>query len=211
MVGDSISMGMLDDVTALLKPHNWQTVHNPGNAASSNLGAHCLGGWLDVAAPGNRVWDVISYNFGLHDLGFDTERISVEQYTGLMANITSQLAAVQKAHPKTKLLWVDTTPVPTVPTYGPSCNDTSRCLNPPRFESDVVLYNKAAATVVAAANANGATIATADMFTFVLDKCGGPGYSNCSGFQLPMNVHFTAEGWTALANELVNTYLLKLV
>lgn len=37
MVGDSISMGMLDDVTALLKPHNWQTVHNPGNVRTSAL------------------------------------------------------------------------------------------------------------------------------------------------------------------------------
>ena len=48
------------------------------------------------------------------------------------------------------------------------------------------------------------------MFTFVLDKCGGAGYSNCTGFQLPMNVHFTQEGWSALAAEFVNTYLLPL-
>ena len=127
-----------------------------------------------------------------------------------MRNITSSLAAIQSAHPATKVLWVDTTPVPTVPTYGPGCNDTKTCLNPPRFESDVILYNKAAAVVVAAANAAGATIKTADMFTFVLDKCGGAGYSNCTGFQLPMNVHFTPAGWSALAAQFVNTYLLKL-
>ena len=94
---------------------------------------------------------------------FDTERISVEQYTSLVTNITKELAAAQRVTPKTKLLWVDTTPVPTVPTYGPGCNNTGRCLNPPRFESDVVLYNTAAAGVVAAANAAGARIKTASL------------------------------------------------
>ena len=46
---------------------------------TANLGAHCLEGWVQAAT---RKWDVISFQFGLHDLGFDTERISVEQYTG---------------------------------------------------------------------------------------------------------------------------------
>jgi len=59
----------------------------------------------------------------LHDLGFDTERISVEQYSALLTKITEQLAAVQKQS-GAKLLWVKTTPVPTVPMYGPGCNDT---------------------------------------------------------------------------------------
>jgi hypothetical protein len=54
-----------------------------------------------------------------------------------------------QAQQQTKLLWVKTTPVPTVPTYGPGCNNTAACLNPPRFDKDVVLYNKAADTVMA--------------------------------------------------------------
>ena len=52
---------------------------------------------------------------------------------------------------------------------------------------------------MAAAVAKGATIATADLYSFVLSKCGGHGYQHCDGFQLPMNVHYTAAGWTALA------------
>ena len=61
---------------------------------------------------------------------------------------------MQKAQ-GTKLLWVKTTPVPTVPMYGrmqPNgtiCNDTRVCLNPPRYDADVVLYNKAADVVMA--------------------------------------------------------------
>jgi hypothetical protein len=153
-----------------------------------------MSGWVTTST-----WDLISFQFGLHDIAFDVERISVQQYTKLLTNATAQLVAVQKLH-GTKLLWVKTTPVPTVPTYsaaGP-CNQTSKCLNPPRFDSDVVLYNAAADAVMAGFNSQGAQIATLDLYTFVLEKCGGAGYSNCTGFQLPQNVHFTSQGWAAL-------------
>ena len=88
-------------------------------------------------------------------------------------------------------------------------------LNPPRFDADVVLYNavscgpslgwrasafslsnlpmQAADKIMAAANKQGAKIATADLYSFVLGKCGGAGYKTCDGFQLPMNVHYTGE------------------
>jgi hypothetical protein len=75
------------------------------------------------------------------------------------------VASVQRAR-GTKLLWVKTTPVPTVPAYGHGCNGTATvCLNPARYDADVVLYNAAADAVVAAANAGGARIATADLYT----------------------------------------------
>ena len=174
---------MNKDLSALVAADGWELTHNPGNAASSNLGAHCVHDWVQAKA---RKWNVISFQFGLHDLGYDTERISVEQYTALISNITAELAAVQAAT-QCKLLWVKTTPVPTVPEYGSKgCNDTRKCLNPPRFDKDVVLYNQAADKVMAGANAHGATIATADLYSFVLQKCGGPGYQHCDGFQLPM-------------------------
>jgi hypothetical protein len=108
VIGDSISMGMNGDLAALVAGDGWALTHSPGNAASSNLGAHCVDGWVQAQA---RKWDVISYQFGLHDLGYDTERISVAQYTALLTEITAKLLAVQAKH-KTKLLWVKTTPVP---------------------------------------------------------------------------------------------------
>ena len=55
----------------------------------------------------------------------------------------------------------------------------------------------------------GAKITTADLFSFVVAKCGGnPVYKACAGFQLPMNVHYTPEGWTALAAEMQRNLLL---
>lgn len=90
--------------------------------------------------------------------------------------------------------------VPTVPVYGPYCTNTSTCLNPPRYDTDVVALNRVASQVISTANRRGANITTLDLYDFVLDKCGGPGYAHCDGFQLPYNVHYTAAGWTALAH-----------
>lgn len=58
MIGDSISLGMQADLAAALAPRGWSLEHNPGNAASSNWGEHCLDGWVQDAA---RSWDVISF------------------------------------------------------------------------------------------------------------------------------------------------------
>ena len=64
------------------------------------------------------------------------------------------------------------------------------------------LYNAAADGVMRAAVARGARIATADLYSYVIERCGGqPGYAQCAGFQLPFNVHFTAAGFAALAAE----------
>ena len=69
------------------------------------------------------------------------------------------------------------------------------------------LYNEAADEVIKAANDAGAKIKTLDLYSFVLKKCGGQGYSSCTGFQLPVNVHFTASGWAALAAEMGDALL----
>ena len=82
------------------------------------------------------------------------------------------------------------------------CNETSRCLSPPRFNADVELYNAAADRVVAAANAGGAKIATADLYSYALERCGGKGYSTCAGFQKLYDVHYTAAGRASLAKEM---------
>ena len=146
VIGDSISQGMEGDLKKLVNGKGWEYTHNPGNAASSNLGAHCINDWTTRLSAAPRTWDIISYQFGLHDLGFDTERISVEDYTALLTNITAVLAQIQKdSGMHTKLIWVKTTPVPTVPCYDSSptstCNETSKCLNPPRYDADVVVFN----------------------------------------------------------------------
>jgi hypothetical protein len=120
---------------------------NPGNGDNTNYGAHCVQTWLPEASS----YDVISFQFGLHDIAYDEERLTVSQYKVLLANITQHLVNLQRIH-GTKLLWVKTTPVPTVPAYGFECNGSATvCLNPARFDTDVVEYNAAAEEVVTAA------------------------------------------------------------
>ena len=198
MIGDSISLGMQSGLAKILAAKGIELTHVPGNAVSSNFGWHCIDGWLQLP---HRNWDLISFNFGLHDLAYDTERISVDQYKMLMRNIITKLVGAQQAA-KMALLWVTTTPIPTVPTYGPGCNDTTHCLNPPRFDDDAVLYNLAVAELIEDAARAGAKIGTSDLYSFVLQNCGGRGYSQCLGFQLPSNVHYTEKGWAALAARL---------
>lgn len=208
VIGDSISEGMFSPLEKLMAPDGWSLQHSPGNGDNTNYGSHCVPSWVPLSS-GYGPFDVISFQFGLHDIAYDEERLSVEQYTRLLTNITAHLTEVQRQH-GTKLLWVKTTPVPTVPAFGAGCNGSATvCLNPARYDRDVVLYNAAADKVMAAAANQGAKIGTADLYSFVLDKCGGkPGYASCPGFQLPNNVHYTPEGWDALAGEM-RTILLS--
>ena len=64
LIGDSISMGYTKPVTELLKGRAVVT-RNRGNAAHTANGLARMDEWL-AAAGGN--WDVIHFNFGLHDL-----------------------------------------------------------------------------------------------------------------------------------------------
>ena len=75
--------------------------------------------------------------------------------SALSAPPTARLGDVQ-ARDGTRLLYVTTTPVPSVPRYewpGDDCANVSACLNPPRFDADVALYNEAALGAIAASGA----------------------------------------------------------
>ena len=70
------------------------------------------------------------------------------------------------------------------------------------FYSDVVsnAVVKVIAKVSAKLRKSRVEIRTADLYsTYVLARCGGQGYTTCDGYQLPRNVHYTAQGQAALA------------
>lgn len=188
MIGDSVSIGAQPYVVEALP--DVSVSHNPGNADSTTVGRHCVDEWL--ADVGDA--DVVSINFGLHDVAYDTERIDVDRYKAQLRAVMDNVDRWRA--PSTKVLWISTTPVPTVPTFSATCNDTSACLNPPRYDDDVRLYNDAARDVVA----NSTVDAVLDLYSLIVERCGGPGYSSCDGVQLPMNVHFTAYGYGLIAN-----------
>ena len=70
MIGDSITGGcMSNGLPAVAAGHGIQVTHSPGNAANVWWGAHCLDKWLGNASR----WDIITFQFGLHDLALDNE------------------------------------------------------------------------------------------------------------------------------------------
>lgn len=66
VVGDSISMGYFPTLKAKLQTTH-QAVHAPGNNDNTNWGSRCIKGWL---GPDPGRWDLITMNWGAHDLAF---------------------------------------------------------------------------------------------------------------------------------------------
>ena len=172
LIGDSISIGYTLPVRALLagKANVHRILTNGG--PTPNGVAH-LDEWL-----GAGKWDVIHFNFGLHDLKFmpDTGRqqVSLEDYSANLEKIVRRLKKT-----RAKLIWCSTTPVP-----------HAERLNPKRIPEDVEAYNAAALKIM---KKHG--IAVDDLYTFALPRL--------AAIQLPANVHYTPGGSDALATQVV--------
>ena len=180
IIGDSISVGYTDEVRRLLAGK--ANVHRvAGNAGPSSSGVQKLKEWL---APTNGTWDVIHFNFGLHDLKLctggrnnqpyatsDGHQVSLEDYEKNLSQIVATFKATEAA-----LVWCSTTPVPTGK------------VDPPRQPEDVMKYNEAARQVMIK---NGVTID--DLFATAQPRL--------PDIQLPNNVHYTKEGYAELAKQ----------
>jgi len=170
LIGDSISIGYTVPVRELLKGK--ANVHRiPGNGGPTTNGLANLKKWLD-----DRKWDVIHFNWGLHDLKFmpdGTRQVAPEDYEKNLRELVRQLKATGA-----KLIWASTTPVP------------KGKVSPPREPSDVVAYNAIAKKIM-----DENQVTTDDLYGFALPQLGK--------MQRPVNVHFTEEGSQTLAREVV--------
>ena len=168
LIGDSISMGYTIPVRKLLAGK--ANVHRvPENAAFTGHGLKQLDSWLSA---GN--WDVIHFNFGLHDIkrmDHGKQQVSLADYE---ANLRTIVARLKKTG--AKLIFATTTPVP------------EGKVSPPRIPADVEAYNDAALGVM---KENG--LGVTDLYSYAVR------YS--SEIQLPENVHFHERGYEALAKE----------
>lgn len=175
LIGDSISMGYTVPVRELLK--GVANVHRPlTNCGPTTRGVEELDRWL-----GNGRWDVIHFNFGLHDLKYVDEKgqnaspekgkvqVPIENYK---KNLDAMAVRMKKTG--AKLVFATTTPVPE--------KEPAR-----RADSDRA-YNAAAREVLARHR-----VAVNDLNALVRGRKGEG--------QLPNNVHFTADGYRALAGQ----------
>jgi len=179
LFGDSISIGYTPIVRELLKGR--ANVHRPAtNCSSTVVGLQSLDQWL-----GDAKWDVIHFNFGLHDLKYVDAKntmvavdkgkqwVPVDQYEKNLRQIVQRLKKTGA-----KLIWCSTTPVP----EGQQG----------RVPGDELKYNEAAARVM-----KDEGVAVDDLYAFAKDRA--------AQIQLPKNVHFTADGYKQLAAQVVST------
>ena len=183
LIGDSISMGYTVPVRERLKGR--ANVHRPTtNSGATSRGVADLDKWLTDANTGGtsaRKWDVIHFNFGLHDLKYvdDREQITdvakgkqlvpLADYEKNLRTLAERLKGTGAA-----LVWCSTTPVPEGSTG--------------RVAGDEVKYNEVAARVM---KENG--IPTNDLHAFARGRL--------AEIQRPANVHFTDPGSAALADQ----------
>ena len=173
LIGDSISMGYTLQVRELLKGE--ANVHRPpANCGSTAVGLKELDAWL-----GQDKWDVIHFNFGLHDLKYLDERGRYvgsdkgKQVSPLLVYEQNMRKLVERLKSTgAKLIWCSTTPVPEG-TQG-------------RVAGDEAKYNQIAAKIMAE---NG--VAIDDLYAVASAKL--------AKIQLPKNVHFTKDGSQYLA------------
>ena len=166
ILGDSISMGYTVPTRQLLA--GVADVHRPkDNCGPTSRGVERIDAWL-----GDGSWDVIHFNWGLHDLKYidDARQVPLEQYEKNLAQLVERLQETGA-----KLIWCSTTPVP-------------KGCTPRRSNDDVLAYNAAAAKIMQSAG-----IPTDDLYTFA--------NARLQEIQRPANVHFTPEGSKTLAKE----------
>jgi acyl-CoA thioesterase-1 len=184
LIGDSISMGYTLPVRALLKGkanvHRIRTNGGPTTNGLKNLDA-----WV-----GDGKWDVIHFNWGLHDLKHMDEKgnltdvatgrrqVAIDAYEKNLEELVKMLKRTGA-----RLVWAATTPVP----EGAAG----------RIPADVPEYNAAAMRVMKAND-----VAVNDLYAFALPQL--------EKIQLPKNVHFKPEGSDALASQVAASILKAL-
>lgn len=185
VIGDSISIGYTPHVVELLKDKA-VVKHHKGNAGPTGNGLKNLEKWL-----GETQWDVIHFNWGLHDLCYrnpeaktqghrdkvnGTLTMSLEQYEENLDELVSQLKATGA-----KLIWAHTTVVPE--------NEAGRKVG------DDKKYNEVAAKVM---KQHGVTINDLNSLTseFPPDLFAKPG-----------DVHYTTAGYKKIAEQVAERIL----
>ena len=180
LIGDSISIGYTVPVRELLAGK--ANVHRPlTNCGPTTKGVAEIKKWL-----GDGKWDVIHFNFGLHDLKYmgpkgqnladpyadgSHQQVPPDEYE---ANLRKLVAVLKTTD--AKLIWRSTTPVP------------SGCKG--RVVGDSMKYNAIAKRIM---DENRITID--DQYSFAI--------SRLKKIQRPANVHFSPDGSRALAKQAV--------
>jgi acyl-CoA thioesterase-1 len=181
LIGDSISIGYTLDVRKLLEGKA-NVLRIPVNGGPTTNGMKSLDKWL-----GTGKWDVIHFNWGLHDVKRMKDgkmnaagewQVAPDVYKKNLETLVQKLKATGA-----KLIWATTTPVP----EGADG----------RVKDDEAKANVLAAEVM---KVNG--VAADDLYARALPQL--------QQLQRPKNVHFTDEGYAFLARQVADSILAAL-
>ena len=168
LIGDSISMGYTLSVRELLKSK--ANVHRiPANGGPTVNGLKNLKAWL-----GTGKWNVIHFNFGIHDAKFmqpAQQQVPPADYDRNLRDIVKQLQATGA-----KLIWATITPIP------------DGDLNPPRAFDKVPTYNAIARKVM-------------DETGVAINDLNAAITPHLAKLQNPKDVHFNSDGSEFLAKQ----------
>lgn len=183
LIGDSISIGYTVPTREALKDK--ANLHRiPTNGGPTTRGLQSIDAWL-----GDGNWDVIHFNWGLHDLKYmgpkgenlypkekgGKRQVPEADYAKNLEKLVTRLKQT-----KAKLIWRNTTPCP------PGAKG--------RYVGDSVIYNKIAARIM---KKHG--ISTHDLFTTSMEQM--------DELMLPANVHYKKEGSAALGKDVARVIL----
>jgi len=127
---------------------------------------------------GKQKWDVIHFNFGLHDIkrvNGPAPNVLPDEYERNLREIVRQLKQTGA-----RLIWASTTPAPFAK------------MRPTRYPDNVAWYNQIAAKVMKENH-----VEIDDLYGFVLPRE--------KEIQRPSNVHYTDAGYPALAKKVVDS------
>jgi len=187
ILGDSISMGYTPFVKERMPDaHVTRAMGPDGEKAQNCCGTSFAGEHLErwLAQDGGD-WDVIHFNFGLHDLKRvhpetgnnsqnpdDPHQADPERYEEQLRGIVRRLKETEA-----RLVFATTTPVP-------------EGVKPYRAPSDPITYNRVALRVM-----RDEGVGVNDLFTYVVP--------HADAWMRPANVHFNEDGSRALGEEVV--------
>ena len=154
LIGDSVSRGYTQPTRKALQGK--ANVHRaPANCGPTALGLRKLDVWL-----GDGKWDVIHFNFGIHD-----RNTTIDVYTERLEELVQRMKKTGAT-----LIWATTTPIPDVPSKKQTA-------------ASIVERNEAAAAIMKKHN-----IAIDDLFTVItphLDRLQNPNdvHFNGAGYE----------------------------
>ena len=182
IIGDSISIGYTPYVAEMLKGEAF-VIHHRGNAWHTGTGLKMLDQWTGAVK-----WDVIHFNWGLHDLCYrDTNSKAQDNRDKIKGTITTNLEQYERNLDQLVqrlkkngaiLIWANTTVVPE--------NEAGR------FAGDERKYNEVAAAVMKKND-----IEIDDLYT--LTEGFPPDLFVKSG-----DVHYTREGYRKIATQVAD-------